>query len=155
MQTFDIQIDYCEIVKQVRNETHKFGKGRDNGSLTPQQVSNLQADEMPQDNNIVANAVRSATQRIVVALSKHIQSVENNYMGDGVVITFTMSRYYNPASNGLVEDGVKAFVKDMAIYEYLKLVAPNDARQYQSNAMVRLSETRTTLNYKRWHRQSQ
>lgn len=155
MQTFDIQIDYCEIVKKVRNETHKFGKGRDNGSLTPQQVSNLQADELPQDNAIVTDAVKGATQRIVVALSKHIQSIEPNYMGDGAVITFTMSRYYNPSSNGLVEEGVKAFIKDMAIYEYLKLVAPNDARQHQSNAMARLSEVRTALNYKRWHRQSQ
>jgi hypothetical protein len=155
MQTFDIQIDYCEIVKQVRNETHKFGKARDNGSLTPQQVSNLQADEMPQDDAIVTGAVKSATQRIVVALSKHIKSVEPNYLQNGVIVTFTMSKYYNTSSNGLVEVGVKDFVKDMAIYEYLKLVAPNDARQHQANAMTRLSEVRTTLNYKKWHRQSQ
>jgi hypothetical protein len=66
-----------------------------------------------------------------------------------------MSKYYNASSNGLVEEGVKDFVKDMAIYEYLKLVAPNDARQHQANAMTRLSEVRTTLNYKKWHRQSQ
>ena len=49
MYQFSVTINKEQVVADVRNETHKFGKGRDNGQLTPQQVSNLQADDLAQD----------------------------------------------------------------------------------------------------------
>jgi hypothetical protein len=66
-----------------------------------------------------------------------------------------MSRYYSPLSDRAVESGLKDFVKAMTMYEYLKLVAPNDAIQYHRLAENKLTEVKSSLNYKKWRSQSQ
>ena len=152
MYTFNVTIDYNQVIAEVRNETHKFGKGRDNGSLTPQQVSNLQADDLPQDTSILTTAVHAAMERAVSALSKHIDGISPST--DDVAVTFKMSRYYSPLSDRAVESGLKDFVKAMTMYEYLKLVAPNDATQYYRIAENKLTEVKSSLNYKKWRSQS-
>ena len=154
MQTFEITISKDDIIAEVRNETHKFGKGRDNGSLTPQQVSNLQADDLAQDTAIVTTACNAALERAVSALSKHIDGIGGNAERNTVTITFRMSRYYSPLSNSAVESGIHEFVKAMTTYEYLKLVAPNDAILYHKVAENKLTEVKSSLNYKKWRSQS-
>lgn len=149
MQTFTVKVNKTKILAEVRNETHKFGKGRDNGALSPQQVSNLQADDLNQDTAILNAAYQSAVERGVSALSKHIDGI-TSMVGDEVEITFKMSKYYSPLSNSSVESGIGDYVKSMTIYEYLKLVAPNDAVMYRKEAEVKLSEVKSSLNYKKW-----
>jgi hypothetical protein len=153
MQTFEVTISKQNIIAEVRNETHKFGKGRDNGALTPQQVSNLQADDLSQDTSIVETAYKSALERAVSALSKHIDGLGSAEEG-AVTITFKMSRYYSPLSNASVESGIHDFVKAMTMYGYLKLVAPNDAAMYYREAENKLTEVKSALNYKKWRSQS-
>lgn len=153
MYQFSITINKNQIAADVRNETHKFGKSRDNGTLTPQQVSNLQADDLGQDSAIVTTSLNTALERIVSALSKHIDGINGGAEHDTVVITFSMSRFYNPINNASVQDGITAFVKAMTTYEYLKLVAPNDAVLYFRQAETHLSEVKSSLNYKKWRRQ--
>lgn len=155
MYTFTVTINYGRILDEVRNETHKFGKGRDNGSLTPQQVSNLQADDLAQDTAILDTAVHAAMERAVSALSKHIDGIGGTSAKDSIELTFKMSRYYSPLSDRAVESGLKDFVKAMTMYEYLKLVAPNDAIQYHRLAENKLTEVKSSLNYKKWRSQSQ
>lgn len=153
MYTFTVTINYGRILDEVRNETHKFGKGRDNGSLTPQQVSNLQADDLAQDTAILDTAVHAAMERAVSALSKHIDGIGGSAK-ESIELTFKMSRYYSPLSDRAVESGLKDFIKAMTMYEYLKLVAPNDAIQYHRLAENKLTEVKSSLNYKKWRSQS-
>lgn len=155
MYTFTVTINYGRITEEVRNETHKFGKGRDNGSLTPQQVSNLQADDLAQDTAILDTAVHAAMERAVSALSKHIDGIGGSAEKDSVELVFKMSRYYSPLSDRSVESGLKDFIKAMTMYEYLKLVAPNDAIQYYRLAENKLTEVKSSLNYKKWRNKSQ
>ena len=154
MYTFTVTINYGRILDEVRNETHKFGKGRDNGSLTPQQVSNLQADDLAQDTAILDTAVHAAMERAVSALSKPIDGIGGTSAKDSIELTFKMSRYYSPLSDRAVESGLKDFIKAMTMYEYLKLVAPNDAIQYHRLAENKLTEVKSSLNYKKWRSQS-
>lgn len=151
MYTFNVTIDKERIAAEVRNETHKFGKSRDNGSLTPQQVSNLQADDLAQDTAIVNTALNTAMERAVSALSKHIDGISPGR--ESVTITFKMSRYYSPLADSSVQSGITAFVKAMTIYEYLKLVAPNDAILYHKQAEKHITEVKSSLNYKKWRNQ--
>lgn len=154
MYTFTVTINYGQVVADVRNETHKFGKSRDNGSLTPQQVSNLQADDLAQDTAILNEAVQAALRQAVSSLSKHIDGINGGSVKDAVDITFKMSRYYSPLSDQSVGLGIYDFVKAMTIYEYLKLVAPNDAMLYHRQAEAKLTEVKSSLNYKKWRSQS-
>jgi hypothetical protein len=151
MYTFNVTIDKERIAAEVRNETHKFGKSRDNGSLTPQQVSNLQADDLAQDTAIVNTALNTALERAVSALSKHIDGISPGR--ESVTITFKMSRYYSPLADSSVQSGITAFVKAMTTYEYLKLVAPNDAILYHKQAEKHITEVKSSLNYKKWRNQ--
>ena len=152
MYQFNVTINKAQITDEVRNDTHKFGKGRDNGTLTPKQVSNMQADDLTQDTLIVTSALNTALEQAVSALSKHIDSITPST--NAVTITFKMSRYYSPVSNDSVESGLTAFVKAMTTYEYLKLVAPNEALLYRREAELKLSEVKSALNYKKWRTQS-
>lgn len=154
MQTFEVSVNKNSIIAEVRNETHKFGKGRDSGALTPQQVSNLQADDLAQDTAILNSAYNSALERAVSALSKHIDGLGGADDTAVTVITFKMSRYYSPLSNASVQSGIHDFVKAMTTYEYLKLVAPNDANLYYKQAEAKLTEVKSSLNYKKWRSQS-
>lgn len=151
MYTFNVTIDKERIAAEVRNETHKFGKSRDNGSLTPQQVSNLQADDLAQDTAIVNTALNTALERVVSALSKHIDGISAG--SESVTIIFKMSRYYSPLADSSVQSGITAFVKAMTTYEYLKLVAPNDAILYHKQAEKHITEVKSSLNYKKWRNQ--
>lgn len=152
MYTFTVTINKPQITADVRNDTHKFGKGRDNGALSLQQVSNLQADDLAQDSEIVNTAINSSIERIVSALSKHIEGIAPGK--EVVEVTFKMSRFYTPVSDAAVQSGITDFVRAMAIYEYLKLVAPNDSMLYFKQAEQHLTEVKSALNYKKWRTQS-
>lgn len=151
MHQFTVTINKTQVASEVRNDTHKFGKGRDNGSMTPQQVSNLQADDLRQDSAIVTKALNNALERAVSELSKHIEGISPS--DDTVSINFKMSRYYSPLSDSSVQSGLQEFVKAQTIYEYIKLVAPNDAILYRKDADTKLSQVKSSLNYKKWRTQ--
>lgn len=154
MYEFSVTIDKDQIAEEVRNETHKFGKGRDNGQLTPQQVSNLQADDLAQDTSIVNTSLELSLERVVGELAKHLDSVEPGALPHNVMLGFKMSHYYSPLSDSAVSTGIKAFIKTNTIYEYLKHVAPSDAALYLRQAEQYLTIVKSTLNYKRWHSKS-
>ena len=149
MYQFTVTINKAQIAAEVRNDTHKFGKGRDNGTLTPQQVSHLQADDLNQDTAIVNTALNSALERAVSALSKHIDGISPGETS--VDITFKMSKYYSPLSNSSVQSGLTDFVRAQTIYEYLKIVAPSESVLYLKEADHKLSQVKSSLNYKKWH----
>ncbi len=154
MYEFSVTINKAQIAEEVRNETHKFGKGRDNGQLTPQQVSNLQADDLAQDTSIVNTSLELSLERVVGELAKHLDGVGAGTSNDEVVLDFKMSHYYSPLSDSAVSTGIKAFVKTNTIYEYLKIVAPSDSTLYLRQAEQYLTIVKSTLNYKKWHNKS-
>ena len=92
--------------------------------------------------------------RVVSSLSKHIDGIGGSNNKDSIELTFKMSRYYSPLSDKAVEDGVHDFIKAMTMYEFLKLVAPNDATLYHRQAEAKLTEVKQSLNYKKWRNQS-
>lgn len=153
MYTFEVKINKIEIMNEVRNETHKVGKAHDNGQLTPQQVSNLQADDLAQDTHIVMISVDNSIERAVAQLSKHIENVDSTTDRNQVVVTFKMSRYYSPVNDASIKSGLTDFVKKHAIYDFLKLSEPTQANAYKKEAEAILIHVKQTLNFKKWRNQ--
>lgn len=154
MYEFTISIKRSELVKDVRNETHKIGKGKVGSQVSAQAISNMQADDLGQDTRIVETSIRKSLERVVGDLSKHIQDVGNNPTDeDEFFIKFRMSRYYNPTSDGTIETGIYDFVKDKAIYDFVKLTSQREANLYDNEAEMRLLIVKRILNNKKWRTQ--
>lgn len=154
MYEFHVTIDKAQIASEVRNETHKFGKARDNGQLTPRQVSNMQADDLAQDTSIINTALSASLERAVSELSKHIDSIGSGTGREEVVLYFKMSKYYSPLSDSAVQSGITAYVRSFTVYEYLKHVAPSDANMYLRLAEAQLTIVKHALTYKKWRSKS-
>lgn len=150
MYEFRIAIDKSAIERDVRNETHKIGKGRQGGDTPQQVVSNLQADDLSQDALIVGNSIRRSMERVVGDLSKFIHDVEPTHDSNVTAIVFRMSSYYNPTSDGDVEESIRSYIKNMAICDFIKLTLQREAQLYRNEAEVSLLHVKRILNNKKW-----
>lgn len=150
MYEFTITIDKAVIERDVRNETHKIGKGKQGGNIPQQVISNIQADDLGQDSLIVGNSIQKSLERVVGDLSKFIYDLGAGEQENQTEITFRMSKYYSPTSDGFVREGIVSYIRNMAICDFIRLSLQRDSQMYRQDAESSLLNVKRILNNKKW-----
>ena len=113
--TVTITIVHDEVLKRVRNKTHKLAKS--SGIKDPRIEANLQADDTAQDTKIVKDAISKAVGNLVNAMSRYVDDTLNNE--DSNVIKLLMPDIWRiNNAEGMTED-IYNYITEMSMSEFL------------------------------------
>lgn len=140
---FDIKHD--DIVFDIQNITHKYGRIQYNGENI-EEVAILQVDNSEQDTEIIKQSLKRRLSELEMKMMRYIDYSETNETGTITIIYLKMPDNWPDKNVKLLQIASYEFLVNACIADYLRIVRPKDVPIYEDKAETNLNDIKYALN---------